>query len=119
MRRKLLLFGGTAEGRRILEYGLPALCCVATEYGAAMLRGLENAEILVGRLNPSQMSALIKERGVSCVIDATHPYASEVTANIKNACLESGVPLRRVLRAQFIRRRPCGRLLFSGGGRTQ
>ena len=32
------------------------------------------------------------------VIDATHPYASEVTANIKAACAESGAEYLRLLR---------------------
>ena len=33
---RLLLFGGTTEAREILARGVPALCCVATEYGAAL-----------------------------------------------------------------------------------
>lgn len=94
----LLLFGGTTEGREILEHGLPAICCVATEYGAEMLSGIRNAEIRTGRLDAGQIAELIRARQIGCVIDATHPYAKEATANIKKACEETGTPLRRVLR---------------------
>lgn len=93
-----MLFGGTTEGREILEYGLPAICCVATGYGAEMLSGIQNAEILTGRLDAGQMAELIRARQIGCVIDATHPYAKEATANIKKACRDTGAPLRRVLR---------------------
>lgn len=98
MKGGLLLFGGTTEGREILEYGLPAICCVATGYGAEMLSGIQNAEILTGRLDAGQMAELIRTRQIGCVIDATHPYAKEATANIKKACRDTGAPLRRVLR---------------------
>ena len=100
MSGRLLLFGGTAEGREILTYGLPAICCVATEYGAKMLEGTKNAEIRTGRISAAQIAELINERGISCVIDATHPYAAEVTDNIRRACDETGTPRRRVSRAK-------------------
>ena len=33
-------------------------------------------------------------------IDATHPYALEVSKNIREACAETGVPYRRLLRGE-------------------
>lgn len=99
MSGKLLLFGGTTEGREIAEYGLPAIYCVATAYGGQMLKAAGNVEIRVGRLDAAQIAALIREQGIACVIDATHPYALEVTSNIRNACADTGAPLRRVRRA--------------------
>lgn len=99
MSGKLLLFGGTTEGREILDYGIPAVCCVATAYGAETLAGIKNTETLVGKLDAKAIAALIKERQFACVIDATHPYAVDATANIGRACVETATPLRRVLRA--------------------
>lgn len=95
---RLLLFGGTTESRELLERGLPALCCVATDYGADLVRGLPNAEVRVGRLDEAGMEALIRSEGITCVIDATHPYALEVTRNIRAACEAAGTPLLRVSR---------------------
>ena len=97
MTPRLLLFGGTTEAREILER-VGGLCCVATEYGAELVRDLPNVEARVGRLDAAGMAALIQTENIACVIDATHPYAVEVTKNIKAACEETGVPLLRVSR---------------------
>lgn len=99
MSGKLLLFGGTTEGREIAEYGLPAIYCVATAYGGQMLKAAGNVEIRIGRLDAERIASLIREQEIACVIDATHPYALEVTSNIRNACADTGTPLRRVRRA--------------------
>lgn len=94
----LLVFGGTTEARELLESGIPALCSVATEYGAKMMEGVSTARTIVGRMDTEEMAALIKAEQISAVIDATHPYARVVTANIKQACEITGTPLLRLLR---------------------
>lgn len=97
---RLLLFGGTTEAREILARGVPALCCVATEYGAALAGEGIAAEgaVRVGRLDAGGIADLIAAEGITCVMDATHPYAVEVTKNIRAACERMGMPLLRVLR---------------------
>ncbi len=94
----IILFGGTTEARRLLERGLPALCCVATEYGAKLLEGLSNADVRVGRLDQAAMEDLFRREKPACVVDATHPYATEVTKNIKSACEKTGRTYMRVIR---------------------
>ena len=98
--RRLLLFGGTTEAREILERGVPALCCVATDWGAELARSFSGpgVEVRVGRLDEPAMEALIRAEHIACVIDATHPYAVEVTRNIRTACANTGVPLLRLSR---------------------
>ena len=100
MTPRLLIFGGTTEARQILERGVPALCSVATASGAQLLTGLEKAETTVGRLDAAAMADLIRRRGITHVADATHPYAAEVTKNIREACAETGTPLVRVARGK-------------------
>ncbi|MGI6075683.1 MAG: precorrin-6A reductase [Pyramidobacter sp.] len=94
----IVLFGGTTEARWLLERGLPALCCVATDYGAKLLQGLKDVEVRVGRLDEAAMEALFRRENPDVVVDATHPYATEVTKNIKTACKKSGVAYLRVIR---------------------
>lgn len=94
---KILLFGGTTEGR-ILAWELTALghtvtVSVATPVGA---EGLEGLSVRVGRLEAEAMTALVRDYAL-CV-DATHPYAQVVRETIRTACQRSGVPLRRVSR---------------------
>ena len=87
----ILVLSGTEEGkeivRRLHEAGVSLLTTVATEYGKKMFEqaGLE-AVCLQGRLDANGFSRLIKERGVDTVVDATHPYAIEVSQNAMDAC---------------------------------
>ena len=96
---KVLLFGGTGEGRALAEWmlarGLDATVCVATEYGETLLP--EGMKVHVGRLDAGEMETLMAD-GYTLVIDATHPYAVEVTENIRAASERTGLPYLRLLR---------------------
>lgn len=96
---KILLFGGTGEGRELAEWmlsrGLDATVCVATEYGETLLP--DGAQVHVGRLDADEMAGLMDD-GYTMVIDATHPYAVEVTKNIRSAAEAAGLPYLRLLR---------------------
>lgn len=98
----ILLFGGTTEGRKLAEYLSSTNAftdiCVATEYGQQLLQNLENSNVLLGRMDFKQMIAQMKQKKYDIVIDATHPYALEVTENIKTACAIENIPYYRVLR---------------------
>lgn len=105
---KILIFAGTTEGRILTE----AICrddsekrrvitCVATEYGKHLLpEESENLTVLAGRMEPEEMRALMEKEAVCQVIDATHPYARQASANIREAAEEAGVPYLRLLREQ-------------------
>ena len=96
---KILLFGGTGEGRALAEWMLaehiPCTVCVATEYGETLLPA--GAEARVGRMDRAAMAALMGE-GYVLAVDATHPYAVEVTENIKAAAEAAGLPYLRLVR---------------------
>ena len=97
---KILVFGGTTEGHRLLESGLPIIYSVATEYGAELagLSSLSHLEIYVRRMDAEEMEAFMTSRSIAGVIDATHPYAVEFTRNIRLACESAKLPYIRVLR---------------------
>jgi precorrin-6x reductase len=99
--KPILIFGGTTEGVQLAQQ-LPALgysvtVSVATPYGAEMLHGL-NVQVLTGRLTADGMAQLINSGGYGSVIDATHPYAAEVSQNIRAAAAQTGVSYERLLR---------------------
>ncbi|MCC8169128.1 MAG: precorrin-6A reductase [Oscillospiraceae bacterium] len=97
---KILIFGGTEEGRKIAELldkkNISALVCVATEYGARILS--ESIDFLQGRLDEDGMSELIKTHNFRLCIDATHPYAVNVSRNIRAACEKAKLKMVRVVR---------------------
>lgn len=95
---KILLFGGTAEGRTLAEWllaeGIPATVCVATEYGESLLP--EGLDVRTGRMEQAEMERLMP--GYTLAVDATHPYAAAVTGNIRAAAERAGIRLLRLLR---------------------
>lgn len=97
---RLLIFGGTTEGRLLAEFCAEnRICCdvsVATDYGASLLPGSVNVHI--GRLDCKQMSSYIRHGNYSAVADATHPYAAEASRNIRKACETTNTQYIRLLR---------------------
>ncbi len=100
---EILIFAGTTEGRQLAEFlsrqQIPCTACAATEYGGGLLKENQYVKIKSGRLCQTEMQALMKEEQAAVVVDATHPYAVEVSANIKNACMEEEREYVRLLRA--------------------
>ncbi len=76
---------------RLSAAGKDHIVCVATEYGELVMQPDEHADIRRGRLDEGEMEKLIFEEA-SAVFDATHPYATAVSENIRAACeaLETG-----------------------------
>ncbi|MBR3195561.1 MAG: precorrin-6A reductase [Clostridia bacterium] len=98
---RILIFGGTTEGRLLARelnsMGHAVTVSVATPLGAEELNGTDCA-VRTGRLDAEEMADLVS--GYDLVIDATHPFAREVSRNIREACERHGVGLRRVLRGE-------------------
>ncbi|HWS29492.1 MAG TPA: precorrin-6A reductase [Clostridia bacterium] len=99
---EIILFGGTSEGRELAallkEKNIPALVCVATEYGESLLDAGGSVEVHAGRLDENAMAALMGERAPRLVLDATHPYADAVSRNIRAACESANTAYLRVRR---------------------
>ena len=102
--KEFLIFAGTTEGRKLAEYLLNAgknvHICVATEYGEEVLLKHERLTIHQGRLDVTAMESLMWENDWEMIIDATHPYAVEVSKNIKIACEHTKQEYIRLLRAE-------------------
>ena len=104
---KIIIFSGTTEGRilsdRLTKDCMPHIVSVASEYGKEMMDENSFAEIHVGRMDANEIIGFLTEREFSeedMVIDATHPFATEVTSNIKVAVESFGVSLIRVIREE-------------------
>lgn len=102
MNKKILVFGGTLEGRLLSEYlaskEVLTKVCVATSYGESLLKEQPYLDILAKRLTKEEMVSLMESDRPKVVVDATHPYAAMVTKNIKEACESSHTPYIRLLR---------------------
>lgn len=100
--KKILIFAGTTEGRRLserlAEKGVEHLVSVATEYGELVMREHPCAELLCGRLTQNEMVALMKRHKPLAVVDATHPYAKIATEHIRAAADICQLPYLRLRR---------------------
>ncbi|MCM1049756.1 MAG: precorrin-6A reductase [Clostridiales bacterium] len=89
MMKKILIFAGTTEGRKLSEYFTGAkiehTVCVATEYGEIVLNRNPYVKVHRGRMGKEQIEEFLRDSKYDVVIDATHPFAKEVTHNIKAA----------------------------------
>lgn len=105
---RILVFAGTFEGHRLAEafrkrgWQEKADFCVATEYGSELLEDIPGLSVMEGRLSEQDMKRLLREGSYGMVIDATHPYAGEVTKNIRTACRCTGISYVRLLRKSSI-----------------
>ena len=99
---EVVVFAGTTEGCEVCSFlaahKVSVLACVATDYGSKSLKEDEYLKIHAGRLTEEEMEELLRKVSPSLVLDATHPYAAEVTENIRTACENTGLSYERVLR---------------------
>lgn len=94
-----MVFAGTSDARHyVLEElagkGEKIIVCTATKYGAKLYP--EHPSIVNIYCEPMDESAMIdvmKQDNITKVIDATHPYAVNVSANIKIATDKLCIPL--------------------------
>ena len=100
--KKIVIFGGTSEGRLLAKYCdenfIPAIVCVATEYGTELLEEYKNISVSEGRKDEEAMKKLFLDNNVEKVYDATHPYAKIVSENIIKVCNELELEYVRILR---------------------
>ncbi len=98
----ILIFGGTTEGRQLAEFctehRISAFVSVATDYGEQVLDPSDTITVIKGRMSVQHMTEFIFTHHIRTVIDATHPYATEVTQNIRSACHISSAEYIRVCR---------------------
>lgn len=109
---RILIFGGTTEGRLLAEYchqqEIEAYVSVVSGYGADLLPESEYLHVLSGRMAGEAMEGFMKRASIRAVFDATHPYAAEATRNIKEACSRAGVSYLRITRESAAAENPGG-----------
>ncbi|MBO4458213.1 MAG: precorrin-6A reductase [Butyrivibrio sp.] len=102
MKDKVLIFGGTTEGRelalRLDKAGMLHAVSVATDYGKEIEESYGESNIIVGRKDADEMVRLMEDGGYSVCVDATHPFATVVSEEIVKACDKCGITYLRLLR---------------------
>lgn len=99
---QIFIFAGTTEGREIAESlskkGFDCTVSVATEYGAGLFPESKKFTLLQGRMKSEEMIKAFAQKNYACVVDATHPFATEVSKEIKKACSQAQIRYLRLAR---------------------
>lgn len=97
--KTILILGGTAEAAA-LSHALadrPDLRVITSLAGRTRATQDLAGEVRSGGFGGADgLAAYLREAGIDAVIDATHPFAAEITANAVAACAETGVPRLRL-----------------------
>ncbi len=100
MRPNLLILGGTTEASRlatrIAELGLDAVL----SYAGRVAKPLEQPiPVRSGGFGGAQgLAAFLRDRRVTHLVDATHPFAARMSRHAAEAAAQAGVPLAAFVR---------------------
>jgi precorrin-6A/cobalt-precorrin-6A reductase len=97
---RLLLLGGTGDALRIARQLAPQH--VYSLAGLGRVPDDLACEVRVGGFGGAEgLARYLAEARIDLVVDATHPYAAQISANAARACAEGGVPYWALRRAPW------------------
>ena len=90
---RVLLLGGTAEGRALAKTLHPHVDIVSSLAGRVPDPALPVGPVRIGGFGGVEgLQRWLLEEGIDAVIDATHPFAATMTAHAARACAELRIP---------------------------
>ena len=104
-----LVIGGTSESVEAAAYltskGTRVTVSVATDMGAALYDDF-SVKLWVGYLNREQFTERMLAEKITHVLDASHPFAVEVTRTVKAVCQALGLAYFRYTRRDAMAEAP-------------
>ena len=100
---KIFLTAGTEDGRKLAEFltrhGHNVTVSVVSEYGKKILQQYNDIEINDKSLNADELTENLRGK-FDILVDATHPYAVNVSQNAIDACRRAEIPYIRFERPE-------------------
>lgn len=95
--KHILILGGTGEAREIAAVLIARGFRVTTSLaGVTAAPVLPDGGLRRGGFGGAEgLAAHLRDNGIAALVDATHPFAAQISANAAAACDKSGVPLFR------------------------
>jgi precorrin-6A/cobalt-precorrin-6A reductase len=97
---------GTSEGKEILEklnrFTENIFVTTATNYGGELLQAYKYKHLNSSPLSKEALKAKLLEYKVTMLVDASHPYALEITENTKAICREINISYIRYERPSIV-----------------
>ena len=105
MRRNILILGGTSDARELADAlsADPELRVTTSLAGRTAKPAMPSGNVRTGGFGgPSGLAAYLTDKGVDLLIDATHPYAAQMSHNASKASAVAAVPCFRVERPAWV-----------------
>jgi precorrin-6A/cobalt-precorrin-6A reductase len=95
---EVALIGGTSESRSLAHVlsheGIPWIATVTTEGGRRLYRDLPG-QVVVTRFSPPSLAQFLQEHGIRVLVDASHPFAQEISQLAMQVTAQLGIPYLR------------------------
>ena len=92
----ILILGGTSESREIAVHLLKEHAHVLYASTTAIIKNLpENIQRFTGILTYESFVSLVQKKKISCIIDATHPFAVTISQLAMEIAQKRGIPYIR------------------------
>ena len=90
---RVLLLGGTAEGRELAARLHPQTDVISSLAGRVPDPALPVGPVRIGGFGGVEgLRQWLRENDITVVVDATHPFAATITANVAAVCVELALP---------------------------
>lgn len=90
---KLLLLGGTSEARALAKRLYPDVDLISSLAGRVPDPALPVGPVRIGGFGGvGGLRKYLQDNAITAVVDATHPFAANITANAAQACADAAVP---------------------------
>ena len=105
MNKKIFLIAGTEDGRKLAEFLLnrdfDITASVVSEYGRKLLETCAGIKINDKPLDRDELTLILRDGNFDCLVDASHPYAKNVSTNAISAAQAAQIPYVRYERAEI------------------
>lgn len=95
----VMVIAGTSDARQIIDRllikDISVAATVTTDYGSQLLISHPKLQVHQGRLSGEEIAGLLIQLKAKCLVDASHPFAREVSINAIQACGVAKVPYLR------------------------
>lgn len=89
MSKKIFLIAGTEDGRKLAEFlsekNFDVTASVVSDYGKKLLETCAGVKINDKPLDRDELEKILREESFNFLVDASHPYAKNISANAISA----------------------------------
>lgn len=104
MAKKIFLLAGTEDGRKLAEFlhgrGFDVTASVVSDYGRKLLQTCADIQINDKPLDRDDLEKILRTGHFTCLVDASHPYARNISVNAIAAAQSAQIPCIRYERAE-------------------